>query len=301
MRRELRWLLAVNGTIILFLLYQVSDLLSLLYDNSASDTLTVADLESEGPSLIPKIIHQTYKTEAIPEIWNHTHATVVDMHPDYQYILWTDESARNFVKEHYSWFLPTYDAYPYPIMRADVIRYFVLYHYGGIYIDLDNGVTQKLDPLTKQHAWLRKTKPTGVSNDLMGSRPKHPFFKKVIDNLEKYNRNWFVSYITIMFSTGPLFVSVIWKQYKRWGMPKEDVVSILVNKDPTKFFFTAQGSSWHLGDAKFIMQMGKHWVFFFFLGTALVLSILYLQYRFYQWLGRRLSKSRYERLNQEVV
>ena len=38
----------------------------------------------------------------------------------------------------YPWFLETYDGYPYPIQRADSIRYFVLHHFGGIYIDLDD-------------------------------------------------------------------------------------------------------------------------------------------------------------------
>ena len=38
----------------------------------------------------------------------------------------------------YEWFLETWDAYPYNIERADAIRYFVLHHYGGIYLDLDD-------------------------------------------------------------------------------------------------------------------------------------------------------------------
>jgi mannosyltransferase OCH1-like enzyme len=38
----------------------------------------------------------------------------------------------------YPWFLETFDGYPYPIQRADAIRYFVLHHFGGIYIDLDD-------------------------------------------------------------------------------------------------------------------------------------------------------------------
>lgn len=29
-------------------------------------------------------------------------------------------------------------AYPYSIQRVDVLRYFLLHHYGGIYIDLDS-------------------------------------------------------------------------------------------------------------------------------------------------------------------
>jgi len=38
----------------------------------------------------------------------------------------------------YPWFLETWDSYPFPIERADAIRYFALVHYGGIYIDLDD-------------------------------------------------------------------------------------------------------------------------------------------------------------------
>lgn len=296
MKRELRWMLIVNGAIILFLVYQVSDLLKLLYDDSNTDAITDFELNSFNETteqMIPKIIHQTYKNESIPLGWNQTQQSCINLHKeDYKYILWTDEMAREFVKNHYSWFLETFDSYPYPIMRADVIRYFILSHYGGIYIDLDNGCTDKLDPLLQYPAWLRKTIPTGVSNDIMGSRPNHPFFNKIIDNLQKYNRNWFVSYITIMASTGPLFVSLIWKQYRREAiMSQKDDVRVLVppkpNNDHSKYFFyTAKGSSWHLGDAKFIMQMAKHWFFFTILGTVLVLSVLYLQYRIYQRLAR---------------
>ncbi len=52
--------------------------------------------------------------------------------------LWTDEQSRNFIAAEYPWFLETFDGYKYPIQRADSIRYFVLAHYGGIYIDLDD-------------------------------------------------------------------------------------------------------------------------------------------------------------------
>jgi mannosyltransferase OCH1-like enzyme len=46
--------------------------------------------------------------------------------------------ARTFIATHYPWFLDTFNGYKYPIQRADSIRYFALYHYGGIYIDLDD-------------------------------------------------------------------------------------------------------------------------------------------------------------------
>jgi mannosyltransferase OCH1-like enzyme len=56
------------------------------------------------------------------------------LHPQ----LWTDELSMEFIAREYPWFLETFQNYPYPIQRADAIRYFVLAHYGGIYIDLDD-------------------------------------------------------------------------------------------------------------------------------------------------------------------
>lgn len=308
-------MLLINGAIILFLAYMASDLISLLYDDAYKDAISDEELapikytdndlsKPDRQLLIPKIIHQTYKTQEIPVGWQEAQKSVCELHPDYEYVLWTDEMAHDFIKTNYSWFLNIFESYPYPIMRADAIRYFVLAHYGGIYIDLDNGCTEKLDPLLTFPAWLRRTHPTGISNDLMGSVKQHPFFLRVLGDLEKYNHNWFVSYITIMISTGPLFLSVIWKRYKRWGFPKGGVVRVLYppkGEDHTRyFFFTETGSSWHLGDAKFIMQMGKHWFFFTILGTFLVLSLMYLQYRFYRWLAAGNLKRWCRRMYAEV-
>jgi mannosyltransferase OCH1-like enzyme len=131
------------------------------------------------------------------------------MHPDYQYMLWTDVSARSFIAEHYPWFLPTYEGYPYNIQRADVIRYFVLHKYGGVYLDLDIGCRKPVDPLLNFPALLPVTKPVGVSNDLMFSEPASPFMDAVIHNLMAFDHQYLSAYPTVMFSTGPMFVSAM--------------------------------------------------------------------------------------------
>jgi mannosyltransferase OCH1-like enzyme len=46
--------------------------------------------------------------------------------------------SRDFIAKEYPWFLSTYDGYAFPIQRVDTVRYFILRHYGGIYLDLDN-------------------------------------------------------------------------------------------------------------------------------------------------------------------
>ncbi|SCU95152.1 LANO_0E09472g1_1 [Lachancea nothofagi CBS 11611] len=305
MRQELKYLVYSHVAVIVVLLYLTFDLLTLAIDDAFHDALTDAELNPPADAapqtqLIPKIIHQTYKTTDIPEQWREGQQRCIDLHPDYEYNLWTDETAREFIKEQYGWFLDTFDGYRYPIERADAVRYFLLSHYGGVYIDLDDGCRRKLDPLLTVPAFVRKTSPTGISNDVMGSVPGHPFFAKVMKSLKKYDRNWLVPYITIMFSTGPLFVSVIWKQYKRWGVSENDVVRILQPADykqhDNSFFLISQGSSWHLDDANFIKSLAHHILACVVLGFIVAFIVLYAEYCFYCWLcsgggARRISRT----------
>jgi mannosyltransferase OCH1-like enzyme len=149
----------------------------------------------------------------------------------------------------------------------------VLAFYGGIYIDLDDGCNRRLDPLLSYSAWVRWTVPTGISNDAMGAVPQHPFFLTVIDSLQKYNRNWFMPYITVMYSTGPLFLSVVWKEYMWETRAVTDRVRILM-PDGYKgyswsFFNITKGSSWHGKDAQTIFWMGKHWLLLTVTGFAI--------------------------------
>ncbi|KAG7661103.1 CSH1 [[Candida] subhashii] len=293
MRKELKYIIWAHIILILYLAYLSFDLITLLYDDSFSDALLEVELNPvndiiDKPQLIPKIIHQTYKTNDIPEIWKAGQQACIDLHKqDYQYMLWTDDTARKFIQEHYPWFLKTWDSYPYPIQRADAIRYFVLDHHGGIYIDLDDGCQRKLDALLTVPAFVRKTLPTGISNDVMGAVPSHPFFKKVIEDLQKYQRNWLVPYITIMFSTGPLFLSVMWKQYKRWGVPEAGKVRILMPEDykgnKYSFFSIAPGSSWHMHDAKFVKGLANHLVLAVIGGFLIAAVVFLIEYLFYLW------------------
>lgn len=77
--------------------------------------------------------------------------------------LWTDAKSREFIATEYPWFLATFDNYSQPIQRADAIRYFVLNHFGGIYIDLDD---VSLIPLSLPRQHLKNLKLTRKSPGL---------------------------------------------------------------------------------------------------------------------------------------
>ncbi|GME66109.1 hypothetical protein GTA08_BOTSDO04291 [Neofusicoccum parvum] len=223
-------------------------------------------------SKIPKIIHQTYRNHSIPEHWRPAQQSCVNLHPDYEYKFWTDEDADEFIAQEYPWFLETWRSYPHPIQRADAIRYFALVHFGGIYIDLDDGCNYRLDPLLEYPAWLPLTAPIGVSNDVMGSVPHHPFFEMAILALKEYNRNWRSPYLTVMYSTGPLFLSELREEYLSMEKSPGEELFTLMPKDYDRngesMFHSFRGSSWHEDDAKVIFWMGDHWIGLTLLGSS---------------------------------
>lgn len=199
-------------------------------------------------------------------------------------MLWTDEGSREFIAEHYPWFLDTFDGYTYPIQRADVIRYFILYHYGGIYLDLDIGCLRPLDLLLTYPVILPKTIPVGVSNDLMFAEPAHPFLAQTIHNLVTFDHNWILNYPTVMFSTGPMFLSAQYGLYTTAHPPTLQnpggevriLPKSLYGKNakpeeaPHSFFSHYYGSSWHADDAAFIGFLGKWGKILMWIGLAIL-------------------------------
>ncbi|KAJ4367170.1 CSG1/SUR1-like protein [Neocucurbitaria cava] len=290
MRRGVTIFILVTVVVLGFAVHSVWTLLGLLVATGREDAILRGELPApnsgtinERPQLIPKIIHQTYINESIPVHWQGPQQSCLDLHPDYEYKLWTDKKSREFIAAEYPWFLETFDGYPYPIQRADAIRYFVLHHFGGIYIDLDDGCNRSLDPLLAYPAWVRRTLPTGISNDAMGAIPRHPFFLKAIDSLTDYNRRWPLPYITVMASTGPLFLSIIWRHYNNANPVDNARVRILFpdeyNNHPWSFFTHHLGNSWHRTDVKVIFWLGRHWLLVTFIGFAVGFTILGLIYK----------------------
>lgn len=109
-------------------------------------------------------------------------------------------------------------------MRIDAFRYFLLYHYGGFYADLDSECLRSLDGLNKGRdillaqespAHLQKGKsytrrlPYIVSNAFMGSSPKHPFWLHVIDILQRNKDEW-----DVLDATGPFMLTQAYESYK---------------------------------------------------------------------------------------
>ena len=159
---------------------------------------------------VPRRLHQTWKDANPPHAlfsprWRKSMRRA---NPGWSYRLWTDAENRELIRTRYPWFLPTYDAYPTPIQRADVARYFLIYTYGGVYADLDIQCFKPFAPLLRGVSTLLSYKAganfsRGASNSLFGSTAGHPFWRVVFDVLLNRSTTPLRGSHAVLYSTGP--------------------------------------------------------------------------------------------------
>lgn len=198
-----------------------------------------SELSSELNGSFPRIIFQTWKSKTIiPENMKKWSSTWKKFHPNYKYILWDDEDNRNFIKKFYPWFLPKYDSYDVMIKRADAIRYFFLYHYGGIYVDMDFECLKNLDELLKKNKesnvvlgkMSEKDHPNNIPNAIMISKPRHEFWLYVFKELLLQDSKGQTEQ-----TTGPILLKDSIKSYKnRQTGTDKDVINIRKLLDSSK-------------------------------------------------------------------
>ena len=182
-----------------------------------------------------------------------------------------------------------WDNYAFPIQRADSLRYFVLYHYGGIYLDMDTWCNKSI-PINKlecdavtEYALFKSTLPTGVTNDFMITSANHPVYAAAIAKLPIYNsitRAWarWQPYCAIMISAGPMFLTMVAKDYllKQASLPSP-TLGVVNQTELTPYITDLESSSWHRADAKVLMWLGSRpWTWFSMgaIGVSVVLYIL---------------------------
>lgn len=164
-------------------------------------------------SRIPKIIHQTWKDEVIPDKWKKSKEEWIRLHPDWVYLLWTDEKIRKHISIYHPEFLELHDSFEYPIQRADMIRYFVLYDYGGVYCDLDMYPLKNIEDMIKsgQDHFVYSANVDVITNCFMISPKYSKIMKKVQDRLlhPKKPIYCFGKHLNVHYTTGPAMLNDI--------------------------------------------------------------------------------------------
>lgn len=160
---------------------------------------------------IPKIIHQTWKDNDIPDKWKKSQSEWIRLHPDWLYILWTDEDIRNHISRYHPEFLELHDSYEYPIQRADMIRYFVLYDYGGVYCDLDMYPLRNIENMIKSPLdhFVYSANADNITNCFMISPGHTELMRKVQDRLLNPKIPFYCigKHLVVLYTTGPAMLN----------------------------------------------------------------------------------------------
>jgi len=215
--------------------------------NSNWDLYAAPGEKTRSTMLIPKVLHQTYKGNALPTRFAKYRDTWSKYLPqDWARKLWNQTELRDLIKEHYSWFLETYDTYEQEVNRIYAARVFVLHHYGGVYADLDVEAVKDPSPLFAgdydvvlfynrppkfRRPWSVDHPVSAsmgvIANNMMASVSKHPFWlflaqkmlkagKEAASLREKFytSGSWNYKYKDVMWTTGTSLMTDTLAEYQ---------------------------------------------------------------------------------------
>lgn len=142
---------------------------------------------------VPKIIHQTFKTNKLPFITSWHISRFRKRNPSYVYEFYDDLRIESYLESNFEAdILRQYKKLNIGAAKADFFRYAVLLKTGGIYIDLDSAVKGSFDDfirpddvaiISKEH------NPNMYVQWALIYEPNHPFLLKTIDMVLDNIRN----------------------------------------------------------------------------------------------------------------
>lgn len=148
--------------------------------------------------LIPRIIHQIWiGGSPIPKEFLVFAAGWRRLHPDWEYCLWTDGQLPDLVNDG------VFHAIPSLAGKADVLRYELIWRFGGIYVDMDFECLRPVDPLLEDiSAFIADQRVNRPINGLFGSQREHGFACALVRDLPAS----FATHRGLFHQTGPGFL-----------------------------------------------------------------------------------------------
>ncbi len=136
---------------------------------------------------IPKIIHMVWLGSPLPETFQKYIDSWVEKHVgrDWQFKLWTDEDVKTFPLINQKF----YDATDNYGVKSDLLKWEIVYRYGGVYVDVDFECYQPLDVLHYTYDFYTGIQPLDtqylqLGAALFGACPGHPILKHCIDSIK---------------------------------------------------------------------------------------------------------------------
>lgn len=183
---------------------------------------------------IAPILHQIYVGAPVPDRFAETVRQLRAANPGWDYRFYDDEAAESLVLEEYgAGVLAAYRSISpaYGAARADLLRYLILYRFGGVYLDIKSSALQPLDAILRpddRYILSQWRNRRGQVHNGWGLHPElwsvpggefqqwfiaaaagHPFLRAVIErvlrNIDRYSvlRDG-VGFPAVMRVTGPV-------------------------------------------------------------------------------------------------
>ena len=158
--------------------------------------------------MIPKIIHQLWiGPKPAPTKFMDTWK---EKNPDFEYIRWSEEELvkRNMVIECKN----RVDEMEEINGKADIIRWEILYKYGGVFVDADSICIEPIDDvlMTKKcfAGWEQEElRPGLIATGTMGFPPNHPLVRHAIDHIKQNCVSVAVTKKRAWITVGPMLLT----------------------------------------------------------------------------------------------
>ena len=158
--------------------------------------------------LIPKIIHQIWiGTNPCP---TNLLKTWKEKHPHFEYILWTEaELEKRQIQLECT---TQIEMIPEINGKADIIRWELLWQFGGYFVDADSICIEPFDNFfencTAFATYENENNRKGlIATGTMGFQPKHPLCRDIIDWIKKKENQLIIKNMRAWYSVGPALLT----------------------------------------------------------------------------------------------
>ena len=232
--------------------------------------------------MIPFIIHQIYwdfietslpqSSNKMPIEWKNMSNNIKNTYLDWNYKLWDYQDCINLIKDEYPNLLDFWLSLS-NIEKCDLVRFMILYKYGGYYVDMDIEITNKcLENWKNYDIVLYNVENYDIyslnnmyiiSNCLMGIVKNHPFCLQCINYTVKWrNRLFYVPYFIRVLLMGPINV-----QYNYYKTKKH--YNVFVISKPSICIIHKKKNTW---------RTNKHKTLEFFIFLSILIILVFFWY-----------------------
>ena len=250
--------------------------------------------------MIPKILHKIWfdfsedgSGKNPPKKYIELEKECLKLNKGWTVMRWNEQKSLLFIKKYFPFFYEKFKNYKYPIQKVDAIRYFILYHYGGVYMDMDIQCRKIFDLFTEDKVYLveesNSMNTLKFNNFLMASPKGHPFWLHIFDKLkENYDNRWYLRFLYILNSAGPGMVVSAYDSYKEKDkiiiLPKDlfNPCDVCGTCNLSKSYIVHQGhATWTNGLEEYYMYIYCHRSSFslVFLMCLFIIFLIYMSYR----------------------